>query len=598
MTTQLSRIVPSGDRARSGQTGVARHLLSVSVIALLFGLSPAAAQFRIDRAGEVTEEGSGVIQGTVGYLADTTTGGGDNLGDHVATMPLNMSGFGVTGIATPDGTDPGAGVNVQYVDDMFGAYEPPQPDLSDYVTKSGMPQTITSAKTFDGPVLFSDDVQVLKVPSSTRDVTNKAYVDDAVDDLVTLTTNQTVSGDKSFTGSVAVQTPTGNMGAANKLYVDNAIATAGGNYVTMGTNQIIGGTPIVGAKGFTGTVTFGGEVNVTSVPDDANDAVNKAYVDTLTDGLAGRVTAVEGDVVALQASVTTLQGDVVSLRSDVTTLQGDVSTLDARVTNLANRTITAGSGITASGTLGGGITVAVDPTVVRTSGNQTLAGVKNFSALPTVPTAAPTLAGQVTSKAYTAGSGLSLTGTTFAVDGTVVRTSGDQTLAGVKTFSSPIGGSITGNAATATKLAAPKAINGVAFDGSAAITLPTLNTTGAQAVAGIKTFSDIPVIPTTAPTVAGQVASKAYVDAQVAGAEGTTYSAGSGLSLTSTTFSADDTVVRTSGDQTLAGVKTLSVVECFGTGGLILERRARAHRVQVMLLDADGSSGGFGWSAV
>jgi len=572
MTTQLSRIAPEGDRARSGLTGVARHLLSVSVIALLFGLSPAAAQFRIDRNTEASEESSGVIQGTVGYLADTTTTtGGDNLGDHVATMPLNMSGFSISGIATPDGTDPDAGVNVQYVDDMFGAYEPPQQDLSDYVTKSGVPQTITSAKTFDGPVLFSDDVQVTKVPASTRDVTNKAYVDDAVDDLVTLTTNQSVSGDKSFTGSVSVRTPTGDMGAANKLYVDNAISAAGGSYVTMGTNQIIGGTPITGAKGFTGAVTFGGEVNVTSTPDDANDAVNKAYVDSLTDGLAGRVTVLEGDVTALTASVTTLQGNVVSLRSDVTTLQGDVSTLDTRVTNLANRTITAGSGITASGTLGGGITVAVDPTVVRTSGNQTLAGVKNFSSLPTVPTAAPALAGQVASKAYVdaqvagavgttyaAGDGLSLAGTTFAVNGTVVRTSGDQTLAGVKTFSAPISGSITGNAATATKLAAARTINGVAFDGSAGITLPTVNTTGAQAVAGVKTFSDIPVIPTTAPTVAGQVASKAYVDAQVASAEGTTYTAGSGLSLTGTTFAVDGSVVRTSGDQTLSGVKTFS----------------------------------------
>jgi len=547
-------------------------LLSVSVIALLFGLSPAAAQFRIDRNTEASEESSGVIQGTVGYLADTATAtDGDNLGDHIATMPLNMSGFPISGIATPDGSDPGAGVNVQYLDDMFGAYTPPEQDLSDYVTKSGMPQTITSAKTFDGPVLFSDDVQVTKVPASTRDVTNKAYVDDAVDDLVTLTTNQSVSGDKSFTGSVSVRTPTGDMGAANKLYVDNAISAAGGSYVTMGTNQIIGGTPITGAKGFTGAVTFGGEVNVTSTPDDANDAVNKAYVDSLTDGLAGRVTVLEGDVTALNASVTTLQGNVVSLRSDVTTLQGDVSTLDTRVTNLANRTITAGSGITASGTLGGGITVAVDPTVVRTSGNQTLAGVKNFSSLPTVPAAAPTLAGQVASKAYVdaqvagavgttyaAGDGLSLAGTTFAVNGTVVRTSGDQTLAGVKTFSAPIAGSITGNAATATKLAAAKTINGVAFDGSAAITLPTVNTTGAQAVAGVKTFSDIPVIPVTAPTVAGQVASKAYVDAQVAGAVGTTYAAGDGLSLAGTTFAVDGTVVRTSGDQTLAGVKTFS----------------------------------------
>jgi putative transposase len=42
----------------------------------------------------------------------------------------------------------------------------------------------------------------------------------------------------------------------------------------------------------------------------------------------------------------------------------------------------------------------------------------------------------------------------------------------------------------------------------------------------------------------------------------------------------------------------VSVVERFGTSFLILERMAGAHRFQVMRLDADGSSGGFGWFAV
>jgi len=575
MTTQLSRIVPEGDRARSGLTGVARHLLSVSVIALLFGLSPAAAQFRIDRAGEVTEESSGVIQSTVGYLADTTTGGGDNLGDHIATQGLNMAGFGISGILTPDGSDPGAGVNVQYVEDMFGAYTPPEPDLSDYVTKSGMPQTITSAKTFDGPVLFSDDVQVTKVPASTRDVTNKAYVDDAIDDLVTLTTNQSVSGDKSFTGSVAVRTPTGDMGAANKLYVDNAISAAGGSYVTMGTDQIIGGTPITGAKGFSGAVTFGGEVNVTSTPDDANDAVNKDYVDGLTDGLAGRLTAVEGDVVTLQSDVTTLQGDVTTLRSNVTTLQGDVSTLDSRITTLANTPITAGSGITASGTLGGGVTIGVDTTVVRTAGAQTIAGVKNFSALPTIPVAAPVSANQVASKAYvdaqvagaagttyTAGDGMSLTSNVFAVDGSVVRTTGAQTIAGAKTFSGTMDVAGTLNANGTTNLSASTYLNTMGLTSTAVVNKNYVDTTAvnrstAQTIGGVKTFSASPVVPVT-PTLAGHAASKSYVDAQVASAPGTTYTAGSGLTLTGTQFAADGTVVRTTGDQTLAGIKTFS----------------------------------------
>ncbi|MCB6180234.1 hypothetical protein LHP98_19195, partial [Rhodobacter sp. Har01] len=42
----------------------------------------------------------------------------------------------------------------------------------------------------------------------------------------------------------------------------------------------------------------------------------------------------------------------------------------------------------------------------------------------------------------------------------------------------------------------------------------------------------------------------------------------------------------------------VSVVERFGTVDLILEQRALAHLFQAMRLDADGSSGGFGWFAV
>lgn len=39
-----------------------------------------------------------------------------------------------------------------------------------------------------------------------------------------------------------------------------------------------------------------------------------------------------------------------------------------------------------------------------------------------------------------------------------------------------------------------------------------VDTTSAQTVAGVKSFSSLPVIPTTTPTAAGQVASKSYVD--------------------------------------------------------------------------------------
>ena len=50
-------------------------------------------------------------------------------------------------------------------------------------------------------------------------------------------------------------------------------------------------------------------------------------------------------------------------------------------------------------------------------------------------------------------------------------TTGDQTVAGTKTFSSTISGSVDGNAATATKLSTAREIAGNSFDGSADITI-------------------------------------------------------------------------------------------------------------------------------
>ena len=94
-----------------------------------------------------------------------------------------------------------------------------------------------------------------------------------------------------------------------------------------------------------------------------------------------------------------------------------------------------------------------------------------------------------------------------------VKLTGNQTVAGIKTFSSTITGSITGNAGTATKLATDRTINGVAFNGTANITIADetkVALTGNQTIAGVKTFSSSPIVPT--PTTATQVANKAYVD--------------------------------------------------------------------------------------
>ena len=58
---------------------------------------------------------------------------------------------------------------------------------------------------------------------------------------------------------------------------------------------------------------------------------------------------------------------------------------------------------------------------------------------------------------------------TYCANGTIVGTTGNQTIDGTKTFSSTIAGSINGNAATSTKLQTARTIDGISFNGSSNI---------------------------------------------------------------------------------------------------------------------------------
>lgn len=60
-------------------------------------------------------------------------------------------------------------------------------------------------------------------------------------------------------------------------------------------------------------------------------------------------------------------------------------------------------------------------------------------------------------------------------DAQLVHKTGNETVAGTKTFSSPIFGSVTGNAGTSTKLATARTINNVPFDGTANISVNAAN---------------------------------------------------------------------------------------------------------------------------
>ena len=102
-----------------------------------------------------------------------------------------------------------------------------------------------------------------------------------------------------------------------------------------------------------------------------------------------------------------------------------------------------------------------------------------------------------------------------AFDGTANITIADSTKAPLNGTGATgtWGINITGNSASATKLATARTINGVSFDGTANITVEdstAVKLTGNQTISGVKTFSSSPIVPT--PTTNFQVATKAYVD--------------------------------------------------------------------------------------
>ena len=123
-----------------------------------------------------------------------------------------------------------------------------------------------------------------------------------------------------------------------------------------------------------------------------------------------------------------------------------------------------------------------------------------------------------------------------SLDGQFVKLTGNQTIAGVKTFSSNIvgniTGNITGNSATATKLETVITIGGVSFDGSANINLPGVNTAGNQNTSGNSA-----------------TATKLHTPINI---NGVSFDGSANITVS------DNTAVKLTGDETIAGVKTFS----------------------------------------
>lgn len=136
---------------------------------------------------------------------------------------------------------------------------------------------------------------------------------------------------------------------------------------------------------------------------------------------------------------------------------------------------------------------ATDANVIHTTGAESAAGIKTFTSIPVLPATNPTTNDQATRKGY--------------VDSAITTA-----------ITNLIGGA-PGALDTLDELAA--AINDDASYASAITTAlglkaadnAVVHLTGAESVAGIKTFTSIPVLPASDPTTANQSTRKSYVDA-------------------------------------------------------------------------------------
>lgn len=308
----------------------------------------------------------------------------------------------------------------------------------------------------------------------------------------------------------------------------------------------------------TGTETIGGAKTFSVIPTipsttpvNATDAASKKYVDDRETAINTAVSAKAADSAVVHNSGNeTINGAKTFTTTPTLPVAAPVNSTDAANKKYVDDSVAP---------------KATDSSVVHLAGTETITGAKTFSVLPSIPVTTPTSNDQAASKKYVDDREAALTATITpkAADSAVVHNTGAESVGGLKTFTT-IPSIPTTTPTTNDQVASKKYVDDQNTSQSdtlnSAIGLKATDTavvhnTGAESVAGLKTFSTIPQIPTSTPTLAAEAISKSHLDTQLA------------LKAdASTTTAALDTKANDNAVVHLAGAESITGVKTFATG--------------------------------
>jgi hypothetical protein len=174
-----------------------------------------------------------------------------------------------------------------------------------------------------------------------------------------LTGTQTVTGNKTFSGTLSIATPSSDAHAATKLYVDTAITGVATTFTVAGdsgTNQTIttgsdtftvsGGTGLSSVVGATDTIT----INLDNTAVTAGSYGSASAIPTFTVDAQGRLTAAGTASISTSFTVDADDGDNLTISGGDTFvivggtgLTSVASATDTLTLNLDNTTVTGGS---------------------------------------------------------------------------------------------------------------------------------------------------------------------------------------------------------------------------------------------------------------